>query len=32
MSIFELAILVMIFLGFLGLIVYAANHARSGDK
>lgn len=32
MGIFELAILVMIFLGFLGLILYVANHARSGDK
>jgi len=31
MSIFELAILAMIFLGFLGLIVYVARHARSGD-
>jgi len=32
MSIFELAILVMIFLGFLGLIIYVSKHARSGDK
>jgi hypothetical protein len=31
MSIFEIAILAMIFLGFLGLIIYVANHARSGD-
>jgi hypothetical protein len=31
MSIYELAILAMIFLGFLGLIVYVARHARSGD-
>jgi preprotein translocase subunit Sss1 len=30
MSYFELAILVMIFLGFLGLIIYVAHHARSG--
>ena len=32
MGIFELAILVVIFLGFLGLIIHVANHARSGDK
>lgn len=32
MSFFELAILAMIFVGFFGLIVYAANHARSDDK
>ncbi len=32
MSIFELAILAMILVGFLGLIVYVAKHARSGDK
>lgn len=31
MSIFELAILGAIFLGFFGLIVYIARHARSGD-
>jgi hypothetical protein len=31
-SYFEIAILVMIFVGFLGLIAYVANHARSGDR
>ncbi len=31
MSVFEIAILAMIFVGFLGLIVYVARHARSGD-
>lgn len=31
MSVFEITILVMIFVGFLGLIIYVANHARSGD-
>ena len=31
MNIFELAILGMIFVGFLGLIIYVAKHARSGD-
>jgi hypothetical protein len=31
MSILEIAILAMIFVGFLGLILYVANHARSGD-
>jgi preprotein translocase subunit Sss1 len=31
MNIFELAILGMIFVGFLGLIIYIAKHARSGD-
>lgn len=28
---FEIAILGMIFIGFLGLIIYVAKHARSGD-
>jgi hypothetical protein len=32
MGIFELAVLAMILVGFLGLILYVANHARSGDK
>ena len=32
MSIFELAILGAIFVGFLWLIMYAANHARSKDE
>ena len=31
MSLFEIAILVMIFVGFLGLIAYAAQHARADD-
>jgi hypothetical protein len=31
MNPFEISILVMIFLGFLGLIAYVAKHARSGD-
>jgi hypothetical protein len=32
MSTFDLAILIMIFVGFLGLIAYVAKHARSGDE
>jgi len=32
MSVYELAILAMIFVGFFGLIVYIARHARSGDE
>jgi hypothetical protein len=32
MSIFEIAILAVIFFGFLGLIAYVARHARSGDQ
>jgi hypothetical protein len=32
MSIFELATLAMILVGFLGLIIYVANHARSDDR
>jgi hypothetical protein len=32
MSFFEILILVMIFLGFLGLIIYVAMHARSGEE
>jgi hypothetical protein len=32
MSFFEILVLVMIFLGFLGLIVYVAMHARSGEE
>jgi hypothetical protein len=28
---FEVSILSMIFVGFLGLIIYVARHARSGD-
>lgn len=31
MSVFEIAILVLIFVGFLGLIAYVAKHARSDD-
>ena len=31
MGFFDIAILVMIFLGFLGLIIYVAVHARSED-
>jgi hypothetical protein len=32
MSIFEILILLLIFFGFLGLIVYVALHARSGEE
>lgn len=32
MSIFELAILALIFIGFLWLIMFAANHARSKNE
>jgi hypothetical protein len=32
MSFFEILVLVMIFLGFLGLIIYVAKHARSGEE
>jgi hypothetical protein len=32
MSTFEIVILVIVFLGFLGLVMYAARHARSGDE
>ena len=32
MSIFEILILALIFLGFLGLILYVAKHARSGEE
>ena len=32
MSILEILILVLIFLGFLGLILYVAKHARSGEE
>jgi len=32
MRIFEMVILVVVFIGFLGLIAYAAKHARSGEK
>jgi hypothetical protein len=32
MSIYELVILAGIFVGFLGLIIYVAKHARSGDE
>lgn len=32
MSFFEIAILVLIFVGFLGLIVYVARHARSDEE
>jgi preprotein translocase subunit Sss1 len=31
-SFWEIAVLVMIFLGFLGLIIYVAKHARSGEE
>lgn len=32
MEIFEITILVVVFIGFLALIAYAARHARSGDE
>lgn len=32
MSWFELSILAVILVGFLGLILYVARHARSGDE
>lgn len=32
MDTFEIIILVVVFVGFLGLIAYAARHARSGDE
>jgi len=32
MSIFEMIVLVVVFLGFLGLLIYIARHARSGDE
>jgi hypothetical protein len=32
MSLFELLILALIFFGFLGLILYVAKHARSGEE
>jgi hypothetical protein len=32
MSVVEILVLVMIFLGFLGLILYVAKHARSGEE
>jgi hypothetical protein len=32
MSIFEMIVLVVVFFGFLGLLVYIARHARSGDE
>jgi len=32
MSLFEILILLMIFVGFLGLILYVALHARSGEE
>jgi hypothetical protein len=32
MSLFELLILSLIFFGFLGLILYVAKHARSGEE
>lgn len=32
MDTFEIIILVVVFFGFLGLIAYAARHARSGDE
>jgi hypothetical protein len=31
MSIFEMAVLAMVLLGFLGLIIYVFFYARSGD-
>jgi len=32
MGLVELLVLVMIFLGFLGLIIYVARHARADEK
>lgn len=32
MSVFELAVLLVIFFGFLGLIVYVARYARSKEE
>jgi hypothetical protein len=32
MSVLEILVLAMIFLGFLGLILYVAKHARSGEE
>jgi hypothetical protein len=32
MSVFEIVILAAILVGFLGLIAYAAQHARSGEE
>jgi len=32
MSLGEILILLMIFVGFLGLILYVAKHARSGEE
>jgi hypothetical protein len=31
LDVLELLVLVMIFVGFLGLILYVARHARSGE-
>jgi len=31
MGVLDIAVLVVIFIGFLGLILYAAQHARSGE-
>lgn len=32
METFEIVVLAVVFFGFLGLIAYAARHARSGDE
>jgi len=32
MSLLDILILLMIFVGFLGLILYVAKHARSGEE
>lgn len=32
MSFFEIVILLLIFVGFLGLIIYIARHARSDEE